>query len=385
MKMCLISQDYPNPYRPASYVFLQNFAWTAADLGHDVYVICPLNRLRKGNSKIPYHITENTIQGNTVEVFFPKFCGGWYSYRSKLDFIANLTHKCFEKCVEKTVNKESIHPELLYAQFLNPAGTAVGNLKRKFGCKAIASFGESSFWTLSESHIIQQIENLNKLDGIESVSSENKRRLLERGIQTDRTIGVFPNGIDSERYHKVDQKVAREQMGFDKSAFIVAFLGGFIERKGIHRLEAAAKDIPDVQVAYAGSGPEVPTAKNTIFSNLIPPEKVSVFLSAADIFVLPTTNEGCCNAIIEAMACGLPIVSSDKPFNDDILTDRNSIRVDPYDIEALKNAIIELKNDSNKRETMAKESLKMADSLCIRKRVEGIVNFVNTIGNGENV
>lgn len=376
MNICLISQDYPNPIRKASYVFLQNFAWTAADLGHRVVVICPLNRLRKGNGKIPYHIEEKTIGGNQVDVFFPKYSCGWYSYRVKCDVIAAYTHKRFEKCVDNTIKREGLHPDALYAQFLDPAGTTVGRIKKKYNCKAIASFGESSFWTLSKAHIAKDIRDLNLLDGIESVSSENKRRLLEKGIQNNKTIVVLPNAVDPARYHKKDRYVAREKMGFDKDAFIVAFLGGFIERKGILRLEAAAKDIEGLQVAYAGAGPQRPTAKNTIFSNSIPPESVSDFLSAADIFVLPTTNEGCCNAIIEAMACGLPIISSALPFNDDILNDENSIRVDPYDIDAIREAILELKNNQTKREMMASASLKTAEGLSIKSRVNSVIEFI---------
>lgn len=379
MNICIISQDYPNIMRPAAYVFLQNFAWTASDLGHSITIICPLNIIRDGNKKIPYHYTETTIGGNTVNVYFPKFISGWYTYRSKRDLVAEHSHKCFIRAIDRVLRKSKIKPDLFYGEFLDPAGTAAAVLKRKYKCKAIASFGESSFWTLSKRHIEKDIEVLNQLDGIESVSTENKRRLLEYSILDEDRIVVLPNAIDPKRYYKKDKLKSREKFGFRKDAFIVAFLGGFIDRKGVLRVEKALRDVDDVYVAYAGKGPQVPKAKNTIFCNEIAPESVSDFLSAADVFVLPTKNEGCCNAIIEAMAAGLPIISSNLPFNDDILNDRNSIRIDPNSIEDIRSAVLMLKLNKNKRIVMGSESLRIAYSLRIEERVKSVVNFVEQL------
>ena len=100
-------------------------------------------------------------------------------------------------------------------------------------------------------------------------------------------------------------------------------------------------------------------------------------LSAADVFVLPTLSEGCCNAIIEAMACGLPIISSNLPFNDDILWDDNSIRIDPMNIDDIRNAISLLKEDQQMRENFSKASLKHAASLNIEKRAKNILEFMS--------
>ncbi len=78
------------------------------------------------------------------------------------------------------------------------------------------------------------------------------------------------------------------------------------------------------------------------------------YLNASDVFVLPTKAEGCSNAIVEALACHLPIVSSDMPFNYDILkNDYNSILINPNSSKEIQNAIMELKNNHARRNKMA--------------------------------
>ena len=106
-----------------------------------------------------------------------------------------------------------------------------------------------------------------------------------------------------------------------------------------------------------------------------------VYLNAADVFVLPTLHEGCCNAIIEAMACGLPIISSDRAFNYDILDEKNSILIDPLSINDISTSIKTLMKDSDLRKSMSDASLVKAKSLSIRNRAIRILQFMENIIN----
>ena len=102
------------------------------------------------------------------------------------------------------------------------------------------------------------------------------------------------------------------------------------------------------------------------------------YLNMADIFVLPTLNEGCCNAIIEAMACGLPVISSNLPFNKDILDESNSILINPQNIEDIAKAIKLLKDNPLKRKELSKGALLAAEDLNIDRRAEKIISFINS-------
>ena len=92
--------------------------------------------------------------------------------------------------------------------------------------------------------------------------------------------------------------------------------------------------------------------------------------------MLPTLNEGCSNAVVEAMACGLPIISSNREFNDDILNESYAIRIDPQNIQEISNAIQKLVDDSSCRARMSEEALNKAAELTLDVRAQKIIDFM---------
>ena len=92
-------------------------------------------------------------------------------------------------------------------------------------------------------------------------------------------------------------------------------------------------------------------------------------------------NEGCSNAIVEAMACGLPIISSNRAFNDDILDAECSIRVNPVDVDEIHEAIQKLVSDPISREKMSEAAIKKAENLTLSVRAQNILAYIeNRIG-----
>lgn len=115
-------------------------------------------------------------------------------------------------------------------------------------------------------------------------------------------------------------------------------VGALTERKGFHRviegLPVLVKKFPNlIYLIIGGAGPEgnwgeklraqaaqLGLADHVIFLGALSPDELKFPLSAADVFVLATRNEGWANVFLEAMACGLPVVTTDVGGNREVVT-----------------------------------------------------------------
>ena len=375
MKICILTLRYPSVVDPTSLTFVQQLAWQFADEGQDVDVICPLPLHKfRDLKKIPQITIEHTEKGNKVTVYHPRsiyfgqiWLGKWNT--------AYLSTKLFKVAVDSVLFRIDRKPDVLYGHFITPAGISASLLGRKYSIRSFVAYGESTPWTIDQVGREKVKKLLEGISGVISVSTSNKEEIIHTGVVEEDKVEVFPNGYNPDRFSPKDKFESRKLFNLPQNKYIVAFVGHFIERKGIHVLKQAVDQIPDAYLICAGKGKLKPEGRNVLFADTVNPNRLAYFYSAADCFVLPTSNEGCCNAIIEAMACGLPIISSNQPFNDDILDDNNSIRIDPHDIQEVKNAIVMLMKDDNLRKEMGKASLKKAKSLTIQKRTENILGF----------
>lgn len=376
--ICIITSRYPTIVDRTALTFVQQLAWTMADQGKKISVVCPLPvNINTKFLKVPKITNEVTYKGNKVDLYFPKFLGFGQQNIGSFN-TAGLTTKFFSDAVKKSIKEMKQVPNVLYGHFVTPAGLTACKLGKEMELPAFIAYGESSTWSIDHigrEKVAKQIENV---AGIISVSSKNGKELVDIGVAKQESIKVFPNGYIKSRFTPRDKVQSRAIFGIPQDAFVVAFVGHFIERKGIGVLEQAVNKLPDVYMMCAGKGKLKPAGNHVLYAEPVDPEQLSYFYSTADVFVLPTLNEGCCNAIIEAMACGLPIISSNLPFNDDVLDETNSIKIDPNNVDEIVEAIKRLKDDSELRVQLSKGSLKRAESLTLEKRAENILLFMES-------
>ena len=218
------------------------------------------------------------------------------------------------------------------------------------------------------------------VSGVICVSTKNQEESIAAGLTTKEKCIVLPNAIDSAVFHKMDKEQCRQELGIDKNKFVVAFVGQFIQRKGYARVAAAIDQLNDDNIAavFLGSAKEgrMPQCRGIIKCGLVRQNEIAKYLNAADVFVLPTRAEGCCNAIVEAMACGLPIVSSDRPFNHDILDATNARLINPDSVDEIAAAIQEIKTNPKLQASLGECSLTKAQGMNLVSRAEKIINFI---------
>jgi glycosyltransferase involved in cell wall biosynthesis len=177
---------------------------------------------------------------------------------------------------------------------------------------------------------------LKAADRVFCVSDSLRRLAIELGAPGART-EVVGNGIDIARFQPVDQTAARQKYGLPRDARVLVSVGALVERKGMHRvidvLPALLKHHPDLHyLIVGGASPEgdnrteltaqvarLGLADRVHFLGALPPDELKWPLSAADVFVLATRNEGWANVFLEAMACGLPVISTDVGGNAEVV------------------------------------------------------------------
>jgi glycosyltransferase involved in cell wall biosynthesis len=148
---------------------------------------------------------------------------------------------------------------------------------------------------------------------------------------------VIGNGVDLERFQPVPRAAARRRFGLPDDAKVLISVGALVERKGFHRvidcLPALLADAPNLHyLIVGGANPEgdmLPALRARVaaagledrvhFLGALPPEELKWPLSAADVFVLASRNEGWANVFLEAMACGLPVVATDVGGNREVV------------------------------------------------------------------
>src|SRR5690625_1923605 len=375
--ICIITNKYPNKFEENILVFLQQLVWEMADQNNKCTVICPVPiNINPKYLKLAFKTTEKTENGTEVTIYFPKYIG--FGQSKILGYNpAKITTNTFTNAVRRTIKALPSLPDILYSHFVTPAGIAAARLGKEFNIPSYMAYGEATAKSLHNFGLKEATRELQHLTGVISVSTHNKDRLVSLGVIDEDKIGVFPNGYREERFYPRDKNKSREMFGLPKDKFIVSFVGSFDHRKGIERLIEAVEGLDDVYVICAGKGRLTPNSDRCLYQSPVYHKDLPYFYSASDIFVLPTLNEGCANVIIEAMACGLPIVSSNLPFNDDILDDENSIRVNPMEVDQIRKAIQVFKTNNDRYLNARRNSLKKSRYLTLKKRASKIIEFIS--------
>lgn len=367
MNILIITPDYPNRYK-VHYPFVKQIVDEFARQGHQCFVIAPYS-LTKNKRCYPAKEYDGDVM-----VYRP-------SYLSFSDFrICRIKPSDYlrRRAVNRTTRWLPVKPDIVYCHFWESAVDAYPYARKKHIPLFVAS-GESSIANIINPKEVSQ-ELRDYVSGVICVSTKNKEESISLGLTTEEKCFVKPNAVNSELFKKLDKTECRQKLGLPQDAFIVSFVGAFIERKGVLRVSEAIKQIKGEPIysCFIGRGAQDPDCENILHKGGLRHEEIPVYLNASDVFVLPTLAEGCCNAIVEAMSCGLPIVSSNLPFNWDVLDRTNSIMVDPNNIDAIKEAILRLYKDNNLRAALALGSLAKAQELTIDKRAKGILSFINT-------
>ncbi len=153
-----------------------------------------------------------------------------------------------------------------------------------------------------------------------ALSAEAGQELRARGVPPGRVLAL-PNGVDLDIHLPAtgeERQRLRKRLGLPADRFVASFVGRLHPVKDVDTLLAAAARVPELTLVVVGDGPErrrleakaqeLGIESRVIFRGLS--SEVPHVLRASDAFMLSSHGEGMSNALLEAMACGLPCLAS---------------------------------------------------------------------------
>lgn len=218
--------------------------------------------------------------------------------------------------------------DLVDAQFFFPDGPAAAIIARELALPlSIKARGSDiTLWGKEGFAREQMVAASKQAAGLLAVSRDLATQMAMMGMPEER-ITLHYTGLDRDRFRPFDHPQLRrqlsEELGFALSgnAPLLACVGALIERKGQAIAIRALRELPEARLVLIGKGEDEArlralaasegVAERVFFAGSVDHDLMPLLLSAADVMVLPTANEGLANAWVEALACGTPVVTCD--------------------------------------------------------------------------
>ena len=218
--------------------------------------------------------------------------------------------------------------DLIDAHFGYPDGAACVKIAAQLGVPSFITVRGVENEYLSIPGIGEQLAAaLRSATACICVSHSLRELIVRHGVAAERAT-VIHNAIDREAFRPGDLAAARAGVGVPGQVPLIVSVGHLVVRKRHHVLIEAFARLkrrhPEARLAIIGAAafePEYPERLRRLARELsvedsvrfvgnVPQPQVVQWLRAADVFALGTEREGCCNAVLEALACGLPVVTT---------------------------------------------------------------------------
>ena len=216
--------------------------------------------------------------------------------------------------------RDGLEFDLIDAHYFYPDGVAAAMLARRLGKPFIVTARGSDINRIARlaapGRLIQAAARAaTRVVAVSQALGQEMRRL---GVAPDRIV-VLRNGVDLELFRPADRVEARRALGLGPAKVLVS-VGNLVPLKRHDLFVEAVAAMPGIEALIVGSGPErsrllalierVRVADRVRILDDMPQERLRLVYSAADALVLSSAREGWPNVLLEAMACGTPVVAA---------------------------------------------------------------------------
>jgi len=208
-----------------------------------------------------------------------------------------------------------------------------------------------------------------KCDALITVSESEKRILCEKLSIPAHKIHVIYHGVSS-LFRRLDAEEVKEKLSikYGINFPFILHLGGAYKKNALRIIEALSLlKLKGYKLIIGGRQPEFVkqsvykwgVENKVVFTGFIAREDLPYFYSGAAVFVFPSLHESFGFPIIEAMACGTPVITSNIYSMPEVAGDA-AVLVNPYDVDEIAEAISELLSNQQKRESLIQKGLERA-------------------------
>ncbi len=235
--------------------------------------------------------------------------------------------QCYRWSVRRTFTQSirEFQPDLIYAPWAYPDGWTAVRLGHELGLPVVVKVMGSDLHMLSQYPGRRQgtVETLEQADRIISVSRQLAQTAIELGASRQ-NVDVIYNGVDRTLFTPGSQSQARQRLKLDPQPRRLLFVGNLVPVKQVEVLIDACRELVSNGEPFCchliGDGPLRERIADRVsrfglndvvrFEGQRSHSELPVWYRAADVVVLPSRSEGVPNVLLEAQACGVPIVAS---------------------------------------------------------------------------
>ena len=356
MKIALLSEKY-TPDLGGLAISAGRLGDSLSAAGHDVRLLAPTGSL-------PPSIRQNLRSGGVHSTRFG-------AHKRMDDTLVDW----FELIVEEHQREPF---DLIHAYFLPMAGFVATYAGKYLNIPSIVSIRgndieRAAFDPSRFSHVMYALQNADAVTTNASVLAKKAKAFV------DREIHIIPNGVDTERFKPLEKNwILGEALGLvdekkkEERKYVIGFVGELREKKGLATLLSGyaqiTKTMP-VSLLIVGevregedkkvfeefkiTSPQLPIT----ITGHVPHKDLPAYYSLMDVFVHPSLRDGMPNAVLEGMACGVPVIATPVGGVLDVIEDgKNGVFANVHDADMLAGKALELLDNPERRAALGKNA-----------------------------
>jgi glycosyltransferase involved in cell wall biosynthesis len=343
-----------------------NLARALSELGSEVHYVTDITNEAKFNSNVTVYKTHTPrmrFQAGFGEWVMSHVIGGAFSFKTALstlfqkgsDFDVMHVHGNLSGLLVSIINE----PTPLVFTTHNPTPwmcTYESPYEQKF---------REAVYRLVD------VSTIKRTDHVIAVNQRLKDEIVAKWSLPPSKVTVVPNGVDTRAFCPNSRRATGVRAKYQIEGMFCLFVGQLRVRKGVDFLLRAFDEIDDnkMKCVVVGDGPErskleklvcdLGLRARVLFTGAVPFEDLTDLYAEAEFFVLPTAAEGSPLVVLEALASGLPVVSTTVSGIPEVVdNEQNGFLVPPRDVHALADRMRILIEDDDLRAKMSQNARK---------------------------